>query len=156
MPQSAAAATVPARYQTLPSGCSSASPYVTTPLSTIGLTANGLDAVALFLNDGSANFTPAPPNLVAGDLRQGIASSDLDEAYAAARLKINLDQPGESRLVLRLRDGHPVPRNEDHTLSTIQNHGNILCRSASNILIDFICISDFAATRHAAKQDISQ
>ena len=32
------------------------------------------------------------------------ASSDLDEAYAAARLKINLDQPGESRLVLRLRN----------------------------------------------------
>ena len=32
------------------------------------------------------------------------ASSDLDEAYAAARIKINLDQPGESRLVLRLRN----------------------------------------------------
>ena len=32
------------------------------------------------------------------------ASGDLDEAYAAARLKINLDQPDQSRLVLRLRN----------------------------------------------------
>jgi hypothetical protein len=32
------------------------------------------------------------------------ASSGLDEAYAAARLKINLDQPDQSRLVLRLRN----------------------------------------------------
>ena len=31
------------------------------------------------------------------------ASSDLDEAYAAARVKINLDQPEDSRLVVRLR-----------------------------------------------------
>ncbi len=32
------------------------------------------------------------------------ASSGLDEAYAAARLKMNLDQPDQSRLVLRLRN----------------------------------------------------
>jgi hypothetical protein len=31
------------------------------------------------------------------------ASSDLDEAYAAAKVKINLDQPALSRLVVRLR-----------------------------------------------------
>ncbi|MGB5102171.1 MAG: LamG domain-containing protein [Steroidobacteraceae bacterium] len=31
------------------------------------------------------------------------ASSDVDEAYAAARVKMDLDQPGASRLVLRLR-----------------------------------------------------
>ena len=32
------------------------------------------------------------------------ASADVDEAYAAARVKINLDQPALSRLVLRLRN----------------------------------------------------
>jgi len=32
------------------------------------------------------------------------ASADIDEAYAAARVKINLDQPALSRLVLRLRN----------------------------------------------------
>jgi hypothetical protein len=32
------------------------------------------------------------------------ASSDLDEAYAAVKVKLNLDQPGQSRLVLRLRN----------------------------------------------------
>jgi hypothetical protein len=32
------------------------------------------------------------------------ASADLDEAYAAVKVKINLDQPDQSRLVLRLRD----------------------------------------------------
>ena len=32
------------------------------------------------------------------------ASSDVDEAYAAARVKINLDQPALSRLVVRLRN----------------------------------------------------
>jgi hypothetical protein len=32
------------------------------------------------------------------------ASGDLDEAYAAVRVKINLDQPDQSRLVLRLRN----------------------------------------------------
>ncbi len=32
------------------------------------------------------------------------ASNDLDEAYAAAKVKIDLDQPDQSRLVLRLRN----------------------------------------------------
>ncbi len=32
------------------------------------------------------------------------ASSDLDEAYAAARMKINLGNPAQSRLVIRLRE----------------------------------------------------
>ena len=31
------------------------------------------------------------------------ASGDVDEAYAAAKVKINLDQPALSRLVVRLR-----------------------------------------------------
>ncbi len=53
------------------------------------------------------------------------ASSDLDEAYAAARMKMNLDNPAQSRLVIRLRE-------ESH------NCWNANCVSAAQTMQDAI------------------
>jgi hypothetical protein len=92
-----------------------------------GETAGGVQGVVLeapaIKDPGSSKAYPASPALFAGTVHPLLeqycarchvstaaaaqspyfASGDVDEAYAAAKVKINLDQPALSRLVVRLR-----------------------------------------------------
>ncbi len=68
-------------------------------------TASGLFASTIWpLVRGQGNCVRCHASSAATPQSPFFASADVDEAYAAARAKINLDNPAISRLVVRLRD----------------------------------------------------